>query len=148
MDSLYYLVPVLLLMLAILVAWLAVRRALSPATAMQPLLAQGGGAHSAHGGGDVPGDTQNRSRLASCWLPAVLEMAFKSQIDGRSKAGEQRNSSLDFSNGCRKSNLGSAPHSRRVAQARLRSIGTNGFAMGSASAKTSRSRQALADFSS
>ncbi len=37
MDSLYYLVPVLLLMLAILVAWLAVRRALSPATAMQPL---------------------------------------------------------------------------------------------------------------
>ena len=47
-----------------------------------------------------PGDTQNRCRLASCWLSAVLEMAFKSQVEGRSKAGEQRNSSLDLSNGC------------------------------------------------
>jgi len=26
-----------------------------------------------------PGDTQNRCRLASCWIPAVLEMAFQSQ---------------------------------------------------------------------
>src|ERR1019366_1070173 len=43
---------------------------------------------------------------------------------------------------------GAAPHSWRVAQARLRSIRTNGFALGSASPKTSRSRQALADFSS
>ena len=93
-----------------------------------------------------PGDTQNRCRLASCRLSAVLEMAFKSQVEGRSKAGEQTDSSLNFSNGCGKSNLGSAPHSWRVAQARLRSIGTNGFAMGSASPKTSRSHQALADF--
>src|ERR1017187_7130648 len=67
---------------------------------------------------------------------------------GRSQAGEQTDSRLNFSNGCGKSNLGSAPHSWRVAQARLRSIGTNGFALGSASPKTSRSRQALADFSS
>jgi pimeloyl-ACP methyl ester carboxylesterase len=37
MDSLYYLVPAFLLTLAILVAWLAVRRARSPATATQPL---------------------------------------------------------------------------------------------------------------
>src|SRR5450759_2243051 len=73
-------------------------------------------------------------------------MAFKSQVEGRSQAGEQTDSSLNFSNGCGKSNLGSAPHSWRVAQARLRSIGTNSFAMGSASPKTSRSRQALADF--
>ena len=95
-----------------------------------------------------PGDTQNRCRLASCRFSAVLEMAFKSQVEGRSKAGEQTDSSLNFSNGCGKSNLGSAPHSWRVAQARLRSIGTNGFALGSASPETSRSRQALADFSS
>src|ERR1039457_4694697 len=93
-----------------------------------------------------PGDTQNRCRLASCRLSAVLEMAFKSPVEERSQAGEQTDSSLNFSNGCGKSTLGSAPHSWRATQARLRSIGTNGFAMGAASAKTSRSRQALADF--
>src|SRR5664279_593177 len=95
-----------------------------------------------------PGDTQNRCRLASCRFSAVLEMAFTSPVEGRSQAGEQTDSSLDFSNGCGKSNLGSTTNSWRVAQARLRSIGTNGFALGSASPKTSRSRQALADFSS
>src|ERR1039458_4104371 len=95
-----------------------------------------------------PGDTQNRCRLASCRFSAVLEMAFTSPVGGRSQAGEQTDSSPNFSNGCGKSNLGSAPHSWRVAQARLRFIGTNGFALGSASPKTSRSRQALADFSS
>src|SRR5674476_185061 len=94
-----------------------------------------------------PGNTQNRCRLASCRFSAVLEMAFTSQVEGRTQDGEQRNSSLDFSNGCRQSNLGSTPNSWRVAQARLRSIGTNGFALGAASPKTSRSRQALADFS-
>ena len=94
-----------------------------------------------------PGHTQHRRRLASCRLSAVLEMAFKSPGDGRSKAGEQRNSSLDFSNGCRKSNLGSATHSWRATQAGLRSVGTNGFAMGPASTKTSEFVQALADFS-
>src|ERR1039458_6565617 len=93
-----------------------------------------------------PGDTQNRCRLASCRFSAVLEMAFTSPVEGRSQAGEQTDSRLNFSNGCRKSNLGRAPYSWRATQARLRSIGTNGFAMGSASAKTSRSRQALADF--
>src|ERR1017187_8271655 len=93
-----------------------------------------------------PGDTQNRCRLASCRFSAVLEMAFKSPVEGRSQAGEQTDSSLNFSNGCGKSNLGSTTHSWRVAQARLRSIGTNGFALGAASPKTSRSRQALADF--
>jgi len=95
-----------------------------------------------------PGDTQNRCRLASCRFSAVLEMAFTSPVEGRSQAGEQTDSSLNFSNGCGKSNLGSAPHSWRVAQARLRSIGTNGFALGSASPKTSGLVQALADFSS
>src|ERR1039458_1817319 len=69
-----------------------------------------------------PGDTQNRCRLASCRLSAVLEMAFTSQVEGRSQAGEQTDSRLNFSNGCGKSNLGSAPHSWRVAQARLRSL--------------------------
>src|ERR1022692_3971380 len=91
------------------------------------------------------GDAQNRGRLASSRLSAVLEMAFKSAPDGRSKAGEQGDSSLDLSNGCRESNLGSAPHSWRVAQAGLRSVGTNGFEMGSESPETSRSLQALAD---
>src|ERR1019366_6323492 len=92
-----------------------------------------------------PGDTQNRCRLASCRFSAVLEMAFKRPGAGRAQAGEQTDSSLNFSNGCGKSNLGSASsHSWRVAQARLRSIGTNRFALGSASPKTSRSREALA----
>jgi hypothetical protein len=95
-----------------------------------------------------PGDTQNRCRLASCRFSAVLEMAFKSPGEGRSQAGEQRNSSLDFSNGCRQSNLGSTTNSWRVTQARIRSIGTNSLALGSASPKTSGLVQALADFSS
>src|SRR5664279_916657 len=37
---------------------------------------------------------------------------FKSAPDGWPQACEQRNSSFDLSNGRRKSNLGSAPHSR------------------------------------
>jgi transposase InsO family protein len=36
-----------------------------------------------------------------------LEMVFKGQVEGRSQAGEQRDSSLDFSDGRRKSNMGS-----------------------------------------
>src|ERR1022692_2185775 len=95
-----------------------------------------------------PGDTQNRCRLASCRFSAVLEMAFKSQGEGRSKAGEQTDSSLNCSNGCRQSNLGSTTNSWRVTQARIRSIGTNSLALGSASTKTSGLVQALADFSS
>src|ERR1035437_447891 len=93
-----------------------------------------------------PGDTQNRCRLASCVFWVFWKRAFPSPVGGRSQAGEQTDSSLNFSNGCGKSNLGSAPHSWRVAQARLRSIGTNGFALGSASPETSGSHQALADF--
>src|ERR1019366_3009353 len=93
-----------------------------------------------------PGDTQNRCRLASCRFSAVLEMAFKSPVEGRSQAGEQTDSSLNFSNGCGQSNLGSTTNSWRVAQARLRSIGTNGFALGAASPKTCGPHQALADF--
>ena len=38
-----------------------------------------------------PGDAQNRCWLASRRIPAVLEMAFKSQSQGRSEAGEERN---------------------------------------------------------
>src|ERR1035437_1051446 len=91
-----------------------------------------------------PGHTQNRRRLASCWIPAVLELAFKSPVEGRAQACEQRNSSLDFSNGCKESNVGSTAHSRRAAQTRLRSIGTDGLAMASASAQEPRCVQALA----
>src|ERR1017187_2986612 len=87
----------------------------------------------------------NGSRLASCRLSAVLEMAFKSPVEGRAQACEQRNSSLDFSDGCRESNVGSATHSRRAAQAGLRSVGTNGFEMGSASPETCGPHEALAD---
>ena len=53
-----------------------------------------------------PGDTQNRCRLAPCWIPAVLAVAFKSQVEGRTQACEQGNSSLDLPNGCRESNWG------------------------------------------
>jgi transposase InsO family protein len=90
--------------------------------------------------------SEHRCRLASCGLSAVLEMAFQSQAEGRPKACEQRDSSLDFSNRCRKPDLGSAPHSWRVAQARLRLVGTNSFPLAAASLETSRSRPALADF--
>src|ERR1017187_9238163 len=45
-------------------------------------------------GATHPRDTQNRYRLASCWIPALLEVAFQSQVEGRTEAGEQRNSSL------------------------------------------------------
>jgi hypothetical protein len=55
------------------------------------------------------GDTQNRCRLASCWIPAVFEMAFQRPVEGRSNAREPRDSSFDFSNGCRKFNLGERP---------------------------------------
>jgi hypothetical protein len=66
-----------------------------------------------------PRDAPNCSRLASCWIPAVLEMAFKSPVEGRPQACEQRNSSLDFSNGCRESNVGSCPSSKCAVRSSL-----------------------------
>ena len=41
-----------------------------------------------------PSDTENCRRLASRWLSLVLEMAFTSPLAGRTKASEQRDSSL------------------------------------------------------
>src|ERR1039458_2686636 len=73
-----------------------------------------------------PGYAENRHWLASCRLSAVLDMDVQSQASGRSKACEQSDSSLDFSHGCREPDLGSAAHSRRTAQARLRSLGEEG----------------------
>jgi hypothetical protein len=46
-------------------------------------------------------------------------MAFKSPVEGRSKAREPRDSSLDLSNGCRKSNLGSARSKTTLCEALL-----------------------------
>ena len=46
------------------------------------------------------GHSQNRRELASGWLPVVLDMGFKSQTSGRTKAGEQRSPCADLSHGC------------------------------------------------
>jgi|SRR5271170_4020056 len=51
--------------------------------------------------------------LAWCRLSAALEMALKSQPEGRPKTCEQRDSDLDLSYGCQESDLGSAAYSRR-----------------------------------
>ena len=89
--------------------------------------------------------TQERRRLASCWVSAVLEMALPSPVDGRSKAGRPRDSGPDLSDGCRESDVGSTPHSRRVAYAGLRGIGGNGFRLDATSAEATTARAALAD---
>ena len=92
-----------------------------------------------------PGYTQNRGRLASGWLPVVLDLGFKSRRSGRTKTGEQRSSCSDLSHSYRESNLGSAAHSRGVAQTGLPSVGNHCLAMASANSENSRFRQTLAD---
>ena len=57
------------------------------------------------------GHSQNRGRVASSWLPAVLDVGFKSQTRWRPEAGEQKSSCSDLSHGCGESNLGSTAHS-------------------------------------
>ena len=59
--------------------------------------------------------TTDSCRLASCWVSAVLEMAFPNPIYGRSKAYKPRDSSLDLPEGGPKSDVGSAAYSRRIA---------------------------------
>src|ERR1700675_822440 len=92
-----------------------------------------------------PGDTQNRGRMASGWLPVILDMGFKSPTRRRTKTGEQGSSCSDLSDGCGESNLGSATHSRRAAQTGFQSIGNHGLTMASANPENSRSRRTLAD---
>ena len=50
--------------------------------------------------------------MASHWLSAVLEMAFKNQARGRPKECEQRDSFLNLAHGRRESHGGSSAHSR------------------------------------
>jgi len=63
-----------------------------------------------------PRDPKNGRVLASSGLPAVLEMAFTSPTRGRQKPREPGDPGLDLPHGVWESNLGSATHSRRVAQ--------------------------------
>ena len=43
-----------------------------------------------------PGDTQNRGRLASGWLPVVLDLGFKVWTSGGTETGEQASRALIF----------------------------------------------------
>jgi hypothetical protein len=45
------------------------------------------------------GYTANRGRVASDWLPAVLDLGFKSQGSWWTKTGEQASSCSDLSHG-------------------------------------------------
>ena len=70
-------------------------------------------------------------RIVVGWHRAGFRLYWKwlsraHQMGGRKPVSKEIRS-LDLSNGCRESNLGSTPHSWRVAQAGLRSVGTNGF---------------------
>jgi len=91
------------------------------------------------------GHAQNRRQLASRRLSVVLEVDFTSQAKRRPKADKQGDSGVDFSDGGGESNSGCTAHSWRVAEARLRGIGTNGVTLGATGAETSRPREALAD---
>ena len=91
------------------------------------------------------GHAQNRRQLASRRLSVVLEVNFTSPAKRRPKADKHGDSGVDFSNGGGESNSGCTAHSWRVAEARLRGIGTNGVTLGATGAETSRPREALAD---
>src|SRR6516162_10378301 len=91
--------------------------------------------------------TTNGRRLASCRVSAVLEVAFPSSIDGREKADPSRGSCLDFSDGGREPDMGSATHSWRVAHAALPPLGSHRFTMDAPSAQIAAPRPALVDVS-
>src|SRR6516162_2002555 len=91
------------------------------------------------------GYSPNRRELASSRFSFVLEMDLKIPTSRRAEGCQQRGSRPDLSNGCRESELRSAAHSRRTAQAWFRSIGKECLAMDAASPERSRSRQAMAD---
>src|SRR5215469_9102329 len=91
------------------------------------------------------GYSPNRCELASSRVSFVLGMDLKIPTSRRAEACQQRGSRPNLSDGWRESDLGSAAHSRRTAQAGFRSLGKECLAMDAASPKRSRSRQALAD---
>jgi len=98
------------------------------------------------GAASHPGDAQNRGRMASGRIPVVLDMGFKSQTSGRTKAGEQGSPCSNLSHGRRESDLGSAADPRRTPQAGFQAVRNNSLAMGSKSPERSRSRRTLAHF--
>src|SRR5712692_218617 len=81
------------------------------------------------------------------WVSFVLDLGLKSQTSRRTQVRQQRGSRPDLPYGGRESDLGSAAHSRRTAQAGFRSCGKECLAMGPASPERSRSREAMADVS-
>src|SRR6516225_7672926 len=89
----------------------------------------------------------DQSRLNSQLIGTalVLDMDLKIQTSRRAQGCCQRGSRPDLSNGCRESDLGSAAHSRRTAQAGFRGLGKECLAMDAASPERCRSRQAMAD---
>ena len=46
-----------------------------------------------------PSHTADRRRLASCWVSAVVEVAFPSALEGRQQADQPGGSGLDRSDG-------------------------------------------------
>src|SRR5215472_12419049 len=91
-----------------------------------------------------PGYTEDGCRLASGRLPPLLEMALPGQALGRQETYQHRDSRFGFPHGHGESYLGSATHSRRAVDARLRPFRNDGLALVTASPETSKSRPALA----
>src|SRR6516225_2569912 len=91
------------------------------------------------------GYSPNRRELASSRVSFVLGMDLKIQTSRRAEARQQRSSRLDLPYGCRESDLGSAAHSRRTAQAGFRCLGKECLAMDPARSERSKSCKAMAD---
>src|SRR6516162_11171932 len=79
------------------------------------------------------GYSPNRRELAWSRVSFVLDMDLTIPTSKRAETCQQRGSRPDLSNGCRESDLGSAAHSRRTAQAGFRSLGKECLAMDPAS---------------
>src|SRR6202007_718581 len=85
------------------------------------------------------GYAQNRGWVASRGVSPVLAAHLPGAQAERTEAGEQRDSRLDLPHGCCESNVGSATHPWRAAQAGLRYLRTIGLTMASARAASSAS---------
>jgi hypothetical protein len=75
------------------------------------------------------GYSPNRRALASSRFSFVLDMDVKIPTRSRAEGCQQRDSRLDLPYGCRESDLGSAAHSWRTAQAGFRCLGKECLAM-------------------
>src|SRR5215468_5902141 len=91
------------------------------------------------------GPPENSGGLASCRIPAVLEMAVTISPCRRQNGREPGDSDSNLAHGSGESYLGSPEDSWRAAQARVSHLGTDRLAMASTSSGNDRSMPALAD---